>query len=204
MSEPTSSSGRKSWWTWIRISEVVGVVAVLIAILNFWDNHAEHRLAEKERQTADQRAASGPAFVLVGSADNDGALIHLSPVHGEQPIQSQVFFFPTTVRDKPVAITGAARLEAAWIAGGLRKVSGKIGGDPGDLRLPVGIATTYLADGETRTDASIYDLGYRIEPRFLRSGRVVLEGLSVARRGVRGDLQAATQQLYHARGGAEP
>lgn len=201
MSDKPSASGRKAWWSWIRISEVVGVVAVIIAILNFWDNHSERRLAEKAQVAADQRAAIAPAFVLVGTADADGGRIRLSPVRADQPIQSQVFFFPADIRDKPVQTTGAARIEAGWIEGGLRKAAGKDGADGGDLRLPVGISTTYLADGDMRTDNAVYDVGYRLEHRFMRPSRVVLEGLSVVRRGVRGDLRTASEQLYRSRQG---
>ncbi len=177
----------------------MGVVAVIIAILNFWDNHAERKAADQARLAAEQRAASAPAFVLVGAAETDGSRIRLSPVHADQPIQSQVFVFPSEIRDKPVEITGSARIEAGWLGDGARKAAGKAGRDAGDLRLPVGIQTTYLADGDTRTDQSIYDVGYRLEPRLLRPARVVLQGLSVVRRGVRGDLQAATEQIYRAR-----
>jgi hypothetical protein len=203
VNEKPSASGRRAWWSWIRISEVVGVAAVIIAILNFWDNHTERRLAEKAQAVADQRAAAAPAFVLVGTADADGGRIRLSPVHPDQPIQSQVFFFPADIRDKPVETTGAARIEASWIDSGLRKAAGKSGGDGGDLRLPVGVSTTYLADGDTRTDNAVYDIGYRLEHRFLRPDRVVLEGLSSVRRGVRGDLRAASEQLYRSRQGAK-
>lgn len=199
MSEPTPSSGRKAWWSWIRISEVVGVIAVLVAALNFWESHTERRLNDRARQTAEQRAATGPAFVLTGVADPDGERVRLAPVHADQAIQGQTLYFPAEVRDHPVEITGAARIEAGWIAAGLRKADDGADKDVGDRRLPVGIATTYLADGDTRTDAAIYDLGYRLERRFLRPPRLVLEGLSVARRGVKGDLAAATEQVYRAR-----
>jgi hypothetical protein len=199
VNDQPSASGRKSWWSWIRISEIVGVVAVLIAVANFWDSHTERRLADKAREAADQRAATAPAFVLVGASDDDGARIRLTPVHADQPIQSQVFVFPTEIRSGPVEITGSARIEARWFEDGLRKTAGKGGRDEGDRRLPIGVATTYLEDGDTRTDQAIYDIGYRLEPRLFRPARVVLEGLSIARRGVRGDLTAATEQAYRAR-----
>lgn len=198
MSEQTSS-GRKSWWTWIRVSEVVGVVAVLIAILNFWDNHAERRATDQARQAADQRAAIAPAFVLMGAAEPNGDRIRLSPVHADQPIQSQVFVFPAEIRDQPVETAGSARIEAGWFENGLRKAAGKASRDAGDRRLPVGVTTTYLADGDTRTDTAVYDIGYRLQPRLLRADRVVLVGLSIARRNVHGDLKAAVEQAYRGR-----
>lgn len=199
MIDQPSPSPRKSWWTWIRISEVVGVIAVVIAILNFWDNHLDRRMAESARQAAEQRAATAPAFVLVGVAEPDGGRIRLSPVHPDQPIQSQVFTFPAEIRKDPVQITGAARIEAGWLADGLRRAAGKADPDAGDRRAPVGVTTTYLADGDTRTDVAVYMIGYRLEPRFLRPAKVILEGLSVARRNVRGDIAAATEQAWQGR-----
>ncbi|QUD89964.1 hypothetical protein [Phenylobacterium montanum] len=198
MSE-NASSGRKSWWTWIRVSEVVGVIAVIIAILNFWDSHQERKATDQARQAADQRAAIAPAFVLVAAADANGERIRLTPVHADQPIQSQQFIFPTEIRAQPVETAGSARIEASWFEEGLRKAAGKGGGDAGDRRLPVGVTTTYLADGDTRIDKAVYDIGYRLEPRMLRSDRVVLVGLSIAHRNVRGDLKAAVEQAYKAR-----
>lgn len=180
------------------------MIAVLIAALSFWDNHNERREADRARLAADQRAAVAPAFVLVGTADPDGARIGLRPVHEEQPIQSQVFFFPAAVRGGPVETTGAARIEAGWFEDGLRKAASKADRDGGDLRLPVGVETTYLADGETRVDHSIYDIGYRLEHRMLRGDRVILEGLSVVRRNAPGDLKAATEQIYKTREGSKP
>lgn len=124
MSE-NASSGRKSWWTWIRVSEVVGVIAVIIAILNFWDSHQERKATDQARQAADQRAAIAPAFVLVAAADANGERIRLTPVHADQPIQSQQFIFPTEIRAQPVETAGSARIEASWFEEGLRKAAGK-------------------------------------------------------------------------------
>jgi len=199
---PPNVAHRKSWLSWIRVSEVVGVLALVIAALGFWDNHTEHRLAERDRIAAEQRASAAPAFILTGAARSEGDRIDLRPTHDDEVIQSQTFYFPTAVRPDSVQTTGAARIEASWCEAGLRKLTHRT--DAGDLRAPIGIATTYLVDGDTRTDQSIYDVGYRLEPRFLRPDRVVLEGLSVIRRGVSGDLRTAVDALYHARTGKAP
>lgn len=201
MSQPSSPSGRGKWWSWIRISEIIGGLALVIAALGFWDNHTERKLADQARMVAEQRAGAAPAFVLIGGSDPDGQRIALRPVHEDQVIQSQVFVFPPAVRAGSVETTGGARIEGGWFEQGLRKTAARHGTGAGDLRLPVGISTTYLAGGDLRVDQSIYDIGYRLQPRFLRPDRVVLEGLSVVRRGVTGDLQRATDEVYRARGG---
>lgn len=201
MSETPPSSGKARGWSLLRISEVVGVLALVIAALGFWDNHTEHQRADRERLAAEQRSMAGPAFVLVATPDKDGDRLDLRPVHDDQVIQSQTFYFPKAVRGDVVNTTGAARIEGDWIDRGLRTLAGPHGATNGDLKAPVGVSTTYLVDGDTRVDQSIYDIGYRLQPRFLRSDRVVLEGLSVVRRGVPGDLQAATEHVAAARGG---
>lgn len=203
MSQTPPSTKRATWWSWIHVSEVVGVLALVVAALGFWDNHNEHRQAERDRLAAEQRAVQAPAFVLEGVADTSGARVTLRPARDDQVIQSQAFYFPRFIRGQVVQITGAARIESDWIAQGLRKIGARSGPDAGDLRVPVGVSTTYLLDGDLKTDQSLYDLGYRLGPKFLGLGpaRVVLEGLSVVRRDVRGDLQAATDQEFSARSG---
>ena len=57
----------------------------------------------------------------------------------------------------------------------------------------------FIEDGQTKTDRSLYLLGYSLHPRMLRGAKVELEGLSLARRGVSGDLQAAADNLWSAK-----
>ncbi len=199
--EPNSAS-RRSWSSWIKISEVVGVLALIIAALSFWDNLHERKLADSARQAAEQAAQTGPAFVLVGQASSDGGRIALRPAHEDHVIQSQILVFPAAVRADTVETTGDPRIEAGWIEAGLRKLGG--GHDAGDRRAPVGISTSYLFNGDVRVDQSIYEVGYRLEPRFLRAPRLVLEGVSVARRGVQGDLKAAVERTFKAQQATAP
>jgi hypothetical protein len=63
-------------------------------------------------------------------------------------------------------------------------------------RLPVGIVTVFIEDGETKTDRAIYLVGYSLHPRVLRSDKVELEGLSLVRRGLGEDVQAAVDALW--------
>ena len=66
-------------------------------------------------------------------------------------------------------------------------------------RAPVAIQTVFIEDGQTKTDNALYLLGYSLHPRLIGGARVELEGLSLARRGVAGDLQAAVDDLWSKR-----
>lgn len=185
---------------WLTLAEIVGVVALVIAGLGYWDSHRQTNAGEIERaeaaaeRRAEQRAAAlKRTFLMTGAPDRDGSRVQLTSANAEQVIQTQTVWFPADVRKDEIETTGAPRLEAAWVEDGLRKAKAKRG------RVPVGVLTIYIEDGQTKTDRSIYQLGYSIHPRTLRSDRVELEGLSLARRGVDGDLQAAAGALWAAR-----
>jgi hypothetical protein len=135
---------------------------------------------------------------MLGTPDKDGEKVRLSTVHAEQVIQTQTLWFPADIRADSVETTGNPRLEAGWIEDGLRKAVGKAGGKPKRGRLPVGIVTVFIEDGQTRTDRAIYQLGYSLHPRVLLGAKVELEGLTLARRGVAGDLQAAVNAQWAA------
>jgi hypothetical protein len=89
--------------------------------------------------------------------------------------------------------TGNPRLEVGWVEEGLRKAKTKEG------RVPVGVLTVFIEDGQTKTDRAVYQVGYSLHSRTLRKAKVELDGLSLARRGVTGDLQAAADTLWAAR-----
>ena len=57
------------------------------------------------------------------------------------------------------------------------------------------MATTFLDNGQTRTDQSIYWIAYRLKPHLLMGAKVELRGLSLARRDVTGDLKAKVEAL---------
>jgi len=57
----------------------------------------------------------------------------------------------------------------------------------GHGRLPVVIETTYVEDGDTRLDASLYDVGYDWKPRLFGGEHIRLDGLALVRRRVTGD-----------------
>ena len=70
------------------------------------------------------------------------------------------------------------------------------GGADGEATLPVGVIATYVQDGEMRTDQSIYRLGYAWRSRLLGGPRLALQGVSLVRRSVRGDLRTAVESAW--------
>lgn len=187
---------------WLTLAELVGVAALVIAGLGYWDAHRERTQSDRERADAarEQKAerALKQSFLMLGTPDKDGAKVRLGTVHPEQVIQTQTLWFPAEVRADSVETTGNPRVEAGWIEDGLRKAVAKAGGKSKRGRLPVAVVTTFIEDGQTRTDRAIYQLGYSLHPRVLLGARVELEGLTLARRGVTGDLQAAANGMWTA------
>jgi hypothetical protein len=193
---------------WLTLAEVVGVAALVIAGLGYWDAHRERAqeaqdraAAARERQAEAKAGALKHTFLMTGAAQGAGDLIRLAPTRAEQVIQTQTVIFPTAVRTDPVQTTGNPRIERGWFEDGLKKAQhdrkhAQKAGDEG--RLPVGFVTTYIEDGQVRTDRSVYELGYSLHDRFLRGPRVELDGLSLARRGVGGDLQPEVDRLWPA------
>jgi len=54
----------------------------------------------------------------------------------------------------------------------------------------------FIEDGQPKTDRAIYLIGYSLHPRVLRADRVEMEGLSLVRRDVGEDIQAAVDALW--------
>ncbi len=187
---------------WLTLAEIVGVVAVVVACLGYWDNHRERiqqdreRAAEASQQAAQaRRSALKQTFIMTGAREDDGRTVRLATVNPGQVIQTQTVWFPSAIRGDSAQTTGNPRIEAGWIEDGLRKAAGKARTG----RVPVAILTVFIEDGQTRTDRAVYQLGYSLHPRRFRSDAVELEGLSLARRNVSGDLQAAAGSLWAAR-----
>jgi hypothetical protein len=192
---PSSPAARRR--AWVTIGEVVALLALVIAGLSFWDGHQERKREDRDRAAAEHHEAAQTIFVMRGAVEAEGQRLRLEPVHDDQVIQSQTFVFPAKVRVGEVRTTGDARIEADWFADGLRKAAHQAGkGDGGDLRVPVGITTTFLADGQTVTDQSIYLIGYTLKSRLLLGSKIELQGLSLARRGVTGDLRGKVETLW--------
>lgn len=187
---------------WLTLAEIVAVSALVITGLSFWDSHRERvreardrMAAVSERQAEAQAEARKMTFVMTGEREDGGKRVRLTSVNEGQVIQTQTVWFPVEIRSDSVETTGSPRLEVGWIERGLIKHTGKTRTG----RVPVGVLTVFIEDGVTKTDRSIYNLGYSVHARTLRADKVGLEGLSVARRNVAGDLQAAAGALWSAR-----
>lgn len=203
MSEPPGpvAAPKRQRRFWLNVGEVVGVLALVITGVNAWQGWREHK-AQEQHTAAAERAQS--AFVLIGQAKAGGRIVALDALKREQAIQSQRYIFPTSVLDHPMEISAAgAQIDAAWIASGLDRALDKAHAKgQGEALLPVGIVTTYVEDGETRTDRSLYRVGYAWRSRLLLGRQITLQGISLGRRGVTGNLQALVDQRWAATGGS--
>jgi hypothetical protein len=176
----------------LTLAEIVGVAALVIAGAEYFDAHRERVDREHAQAEAAAEKAARSTFVLKGQVDDKGDLVRLSPVDPDQVIQTVTVWFPKAVRADKVEIDGAPRIEAAWIADGVRKAAGKSEGG----RVPVAVQTTFIQDGQTRTDEAVYTLVYSLHHRLLQAERVKIEGLSLASRSVKGDPQAAADKRW--------
>jgi hypothetical protein len=189
---------------WLSLAEIVGVLALVVAALGWWDNHRERAQQDRERAIADQsraaeahREAARATFLLTGAAEASGDRIRLSSVHPDQVVQTQALVFPSAIRRDPVETTGNPRIEAGWFEEGLKR-AGRDRPEPKgeERRVPVGIVTTYVEAGDMQTDRAIYVVAGRLKGRLLRGSKLELDGVSLVRRGVAGDLQAAVDAAW--------
>lgn len=185
---------------WLTLAELVGILALVVAALGWWDNHRDKSEQERERVAEQQaravearRQAVKSAFLLVGQAGDEGDRIRLASAHPDQVIQSQTLTFPSAIRGEPVETTGNPRIDRGWIEDGLRKA---VHGRSGTFRVPVGIVTTYADGGEIHSDHAIYLVGATLKDRLLRGAAVRLEGISLARRNPGGEMRAAVDGLW--------
>ena len=196
----TSRPRRRLPIRWLTLAEVVGILALVVAALGWWDNHRE-RLQQDQARAADARSRAAEAtretrkasFLLTGQVEGDGRRVRLASARSDQVIQTQTLIFPSAVRGDPVETTGNPRIEADWFEGGLKKAGVKAG-QP--RRVPVGVVTIYVEDGDMKTDRAIYAVAATLQGRLLRGARLQLDGVSLVRRGVGGDLQAAVDAAW--------
>ena len=179
MSETPSQKRRRL--RWLTLAEVIGVGGLAIAAAGYWDSRRERVVVEAP--------IAAKSLLLTGSVTGDGDTLALRSARGDATVQTQTLIFPAGVRADSVETTGNPRIEVAWIEGGLREaVNGDVVRPP---RLPVGIVTTFEDDGEIRSDAALYDLGYAFHDRVLRGRAVELEGITLVRRLPASGLKAA-------------
>jgi len=199
MTRETSSPPpeRKRGRFWLNVGEIAAVLAVIIAGLSYWDSHKQH--AEADRQAAETEKAHA-VVVLRGEADADGRRVTLDAVSSAEVIQTQRYIFPTVILDHPMEVSAAKpQIDLDWIGHGIdQSLDAARAKKTGEARLPVAIVTTYVEDGDTRIDHSVYQLGYRWRSRFLGGRQIVLQGIALERRGVTGDLRAAVDRRWTA------
>ena len=181
---------------WINLGELLAVVAVLISALTLWNSYAERSHAEAEKAGEEKReVAKAATLLLKAEPSRDGDRLTLAATGADQSIQTQTVTFPSALGVAPVDTTGDARIEAGWFADGLKKArraADRKEVTAGDERLPVAIASQFIADGTTRSDVALYDVGYALAGRFLGGSRLRLRGLS---RIGRADAQSAQARI---------
>lgn len=193
---PSNAPAARRRRTWITIGEGVGILAVIIAGLSFWDSHQARVREDRAASAAAHQTPADPVFALRGEADAAGARIHLRTVNDSEIIQEQTFVFPTDVLGQPVHTTGGADIEAAWFAGGLKRAGPKAAkGSDDDQQLPVAIETTFTVDGRTGHAAGLYMIGYRLKPHFPFGASVQLRGLAL-RSAIAGDPKASVERAW--------
>lgn len=178
---------------WITVGEIVGILALVVSGLSYWDAHQQRSAPSRPASSAPARPSS---LVLTGTLDAARDRIDLHPASSEQVIQTQTIHFPASVRGDAVDTTGNARIEVGWFESGLRAVLKGTKLHAGRHRLAVGIETVFVAGDASRTDRAIYDLGYTLHPRMLRPDAVAIEGVSLVARHGGTDLQAAVDARF--------
>lgn len=193
---------RPKWWArkWVTLSELVAVAALSVAVLGFLDNHRQHAQALADKSVA----ARHDVLVLTGQPVDDGERLVLKPLREAQAVQSQRYLFPHAVLDHAMEVSAAEpQIQAGWVQDGLRReieaAARASGRKPlGSGRVPVGVITTYVEDGEPRTDRALYAVGFKaVHGGLFSSGpRIIVQGLELLQRGVGPDLQARTDARW--------
>lgn len=190
--------GRRFWLT---VGEVVAVLGLGLAGLNYWQSHRDHQEALRQ-EAAKAQAQNRSVFLMRGRADKAGERVILEPTDAGQVVQTQRYLFPAPVLDhgKEIA-SGRLEIDRVWFEDGLEsalKAARKSGAalPKGEATLPVAVITTYVENGETRTDQSLYRVGYVAEPGLFRTVKLKLLGATILRRGVTGDMQAAVDAAW--------
>lgn len=192
---------KAAWWRrrWVTVGEIVGVAALVIAVLGYLDTHKQHADDLARRTVEAKHEQARAALILTAAADADGGRLTLTPLGAGQAVQGQRYLFPQTVLGHAMEVTAARpQIDRGWFEAGLKKaLEAGTGPKTGEGVLPVGVVTRYIEDGEERTDRSLYRVGFAVRGGGLFSGRkLVLLGLSVVRRGVDADLQSVVDKAW--------
>ena len=205
--EPEPSRKKRLPLRWLTLAEIVGISALAIAGLGYWDSHRERLQQDQERAAAERQSRAAEAeqrkaraeqaqqdalrHALLLTGAPAGGELRLQPSRPDQVIQTQTLWFPTVVKPDSVATTGNPRIEARWIEDRLRRAA-----RPDDHRLPVAIETSFIEDGQRRTDRALYLVGFSLHGRLVGGPKVEFEGISLAQRNLGGDLQAAANSYW--------
>ena len=183
---------------WITLGELLAVVAVVISGLTFWNNYSERTAAESERAATKQKAAArSQTLLLKASASKKGDSLALAPADPAQAIQNLTITLPGALGSDPIEAVIEPRIEAGWIKDATRKARAS-GSGAGDLRLPVAITTRFVVDGETHSDTTLYDVGYKVDSGLLGSD-VELRGLSLIERAQASNAQTRLDAIWKSR-----
>lgn len=181
MAEPSETPAQRRR-RWITFGEIVGVLALVISAASLWDSH-QGRVAE----TAAKPVPKAPALVLTAAPDGEARVLKIAAAGGQAVIQTQTVLFPKQLNVSAVDTVGNPRIDLGWFENQLHATAHK-GDAKAKRRLPVGLVTRVLIDGQVREDRTVYDVGYSWRPRFMRDDTVMLEGITLVSRG--GDVQA--------------
>jgi hypothetical protein len=198
---PKPESKPRGFRFWLTVGEVVAVLGLGLAALNYWDSHREREQVQRE-EAEKARTQGRSVFLMRGEADEDGERVMLEPVDPGQVVQTQRYLFPAAVLDHAKEIgAGRLQIDLVWFEDGLKRAlkAARKAGAPlpkGEAALPVGVITRYVEDGETRTDRSIYRIGYVAGPGLLGAVKLKLIGATLVRRNVGGDVQAAVEAAW--------
>lgn len=195
---------------WITLGEVLAVAAVAISGLTFWNSYRERTATEAERAAEDAEEAAAKVkqaqmsqrITLRARPADGGKSLTLTPLKDSQAIQNISIAFPSALEASPVDAVIEPRIEARWLedaARAARKAKRK-GAQTGDLRLPVTITTRFVSDGETYTDTTLYDVGYRTDSSLLGGTEIELRGLSQIERARASTAQARLDAIWKSRG----
>lgn len=194
---------RRARLRWVTLGEAVAIAAVVISGLGLYQGWQDRHAEQAEHAQEAQAAGKARVLSLRATAQRDGAVLALAPLADGQSIQSQTIRFPAALGIAPVDTAGDPRIEAGWLADGLKKArhaAGMKDETAGDARLPVAIETQFLDGGDVRSDRAVYDLGYAVAGRFLLGSTVRLRGLSLVARGAG---QARIDALWKTRAAAK-
>ena len=104
----TETSQKRLPIRWLTLAEIVGVAALLLAALSYWDGHRERVAADQAHKA---ELAGRQSFLLTGAVADHGAVLRLTTVHPEQVVQTQTVWFPRALRGGSVETTGNPRIE---------------------------------------------------------------------------------------------